>query len=100
MEGIMQKCEVCSAKEGAPVRLPAGDTVPRQMYRCPSCKTVICNGCLRQEYVTPKKVSRNPLKIFSEMISGNTDLGIVRSSCSICNAIVDLENDRVAVEVV
>jgi hypothetical protein len=96
----MLKCEMCSAKEGAPVRLSAGDTVPRQLYRCSSCKTIICNGCLHQEYIVQKRASRNPLKIFSDLISGtNSEMGFVQMQCPICNNVVDMDADRTAAEV-
>jgi hypothetical protein len=92
----MLKCEVCGAKEGAPVRLPAGDTVPRQLFRCPSCKTVLCNGCLRQESVIKKQASRNPLRLFAGLVLGANASGFVQMQCSICSTVVDLETDRLA----
>jgi hypothetical protein len=99
MEGIMHRCEVCNAKEGASVRLPAGDTVPRQLFRCPNCNTVICNGCMRQEYVVARS-SRNPLKIFAEVISGAAPTGYTETHCTICNTVMDLYANRIEAEVV
>jgi len=92
----MSKCEVCGAKEGAPVRLPAGDTVARRLYKCPECKTIICNGCMRYEAEHGGKGhtserSRNPIRLLAGLKFGGQGTVVAQARCSICNAALDLE---------
>lgn len=93
----MSKCEVCGAKEGVPVRLPAGDTVPRRLFQCPECKTIICNGCMRHEAEHGGKGqtserSRNPIRLLAGLkFGGQASTAVVQARCSICNAAMDLE---------
>jgi LSD1 subclass zinc finger protein len=54
---------------------------------------------MRQEYVVAKS-SRNPLKIFAEMISGAPPAGYTEMRCTICNTVMDLYANRVEAEVV
>jgi hypothetical protein len=89
----MTKCEVCGAIAGAPVRLPAGDYVTRQLYQCPTCKTIICNACMREEHI------HKPRGFFTRILSALKDeaeMYIAQAHCSICNASLDLSETAVA----
>lgn len=91
----MSKCEICGGKEGGPVKLPAGDLVPRQLLKCPQCKTILCNSCVRAatEEVSQKKRAFNLFKTLAEMWRGGAPV-IVQYQCSICNSILDFEANR------
>jgi hypothetical protein len=88
----MSRCEICGAKAGAPVRLPAGDYVPRQLYQCPECKTIICTACMREEHV--HKRAGFFTRVVS-LIKDEAETYIAESKCSICNAPLDLSQTAV-----
>lgn len=96
----MSTCDVCNAKAGSLVRLPIGDVVPRELYQCPNCKSIICNGCVRTDHeldVEEAKAARakKPMRIFAGLMGGGGYDVAPSLRCPICSRSLDLEANRI-----